>query len=159
MTSILFVCTGNICRSPTAEGVLRHKLVERGLDHLISTASAGISGYHIGHPPDSRTIDIARQRGYDLSRLRARQVQESDFENFDLILAMDQSHYAALMRQAPDAARERIALFLDYSFASAEFKDVPDPYYGSMADFVHVLDLIEHGIDGLLNTLGYNSGV
>lgn len=155
MTHILFVCTGNICRSPSAEGVLRHKLKERGLDHLVWTDSAGTTAYHVGHFPDERTMAVALRRGYDLSGLRARQVVVEDFKKFDLILAMDQSHEIALHQMAANAAeKSRIGLFLSVAnqMTGAE---IPDPYYGDIADFEHVLDVIEHGVDGLLAHLGY----
>ncbi len=156
MKRILFVCTGNICRSPTAHGVLQHRISQSGLsDTIFAVDSAGIESYHIGDPPDLRTVDVAACRGYDLSGLRARQVRVRDFEDFDMILAMDGSHYAALMRQAPEAMRGKIGFFLDY-LPGAPMRDVPDPYYGSRADFEHVLDLIEQGVDGLLTHLGYN---
>lgn len=155
MTRILFVCTGNICRSPTAEGVLLHRLKNRDPGLIAHVDSAGTSGYHTGHAPDPRTIEAAFRRGYDLSPLRARQVQLQDFTDFELILAMDRSHYAALAQMADETARERVKMFLDFAPGAAG-RDVPDPYYGSSADFEHVLDLVEQGVDGLLNYLGYN---
>lgn len=145
---VLFVCTGNICRSPSAEGVLRHHAAGTNIE----TDSAGIQGYHIGDPPDPRTIKIARSRGYDLSPLRARQVRPADFNDFDLILAMDQSHRNALVEMAPPASSARIEMFLDYA-PHYGLVDVPDPYYGEAEDFENVLDLIEQGIQGLIKDI------
>jgi protein-tyrosine phosphatase len=132
--SILFVCTGNICRSPTAEAVLRHLAAEAGIELHIE--SAGIGDWHIGNAPDERAQHHAKRRGYDLSALRARQVAAEDFEKFDLILAMDRGHLRALQRLAPPAHRGKVRLF-------APERDVPDPYYGGAHDFERVLDLVE----------------
>ena len=132
--SILFVCTGNICRSPTAEGVLRTLCEEAGIDLRIE--SAGIGDWHVGQPPDERSQHHARNRGYDLSAQRARQVRAGDFEEFDLILAMDSGHLRALRQMAPRAHRAKIRLF-------GTDADVPDPYYGGPDGFERVLDLVE----------------
>jgi protein-tyrosine phosphatase len=147
MIKVLFVCTGNICRSPTAEGVLRH---HGSLD--IETDSAGIMGYHIGDAPDKRTIAAAKKRGYDLSLLRARQVSAHDFHDYDLILAMDRSHYDALISMEPQGSKAEIAMFLKYA-PDCGYEDVPDPYYGGPEDFEKVLDLVEHGIQGLMRAI------
>jgi protein-tyrosine phosphatase len=131
---ILFVCTGNICRSPTAEGVLRHLA---GLESMaLHIESAGLGDWHIGQPPDERAQHHARNRGYDLSTQRARQVTVRDFEEFDMILAMDRGHLRALQKMAPPQHHAKIRLF-------ATDRDVPDPYYGGADGFEKVLDLVE----------------
>jgi protein-tyrosine phosphatase len=142
--SVLFVCTGNICRSPTAEGVLRHLAKEQGIELHIQ--SAGIGDWHVGHPPDERAQKHAKTRGYDLSALRARQVRPGDFEEFDLILAMDRGHLRALERMAPPEHRHKIRLFVAGS-------DVPDPYYGGPEGFERVLDVVEATCRSLLAEL------
>jgi protein-tyrosine phosphatase len=152
MIKVLFVCTGNICRSPTAEGVFRHLLTTEGLAEAIETDSAGTHGYHIGEPPDSRSVDVAAAHGVDLSTLRARKVVRSDFQNFDLILAMDHGHFEHLKAMRPPEARARVALFLDYHPKSTT-KDVPDPYYGGRDGFESVLDMVEQASRGLMAAL------
>ena len=142
--SILFVCTGNICRSPTAEGVLRHLAEKEGIE--LRVASAGTGDWHVGSPPDERAQHHAKGRGYDLSAQRARQVRASDFEEFDLILAMDRGHLRALERMAPREARHKVRLFV-------AGRDVPDPYYGGPQGFEHVLDLVEAACRDLLQEL------
>jgi len=142
--SILFVCTGNICRSPTAEAVLRHLAKRESLDLRIE--SAGLGDWHVGHPPDDRTQHHARNRGYDLSAQRARQVRPSDFDEFDLILAMDRGHLRALLGMAPARHRAKIRLFV-------AGRDVPDPYYGGAEGFEQVLDLVEAHCASLLQEL------
>jgi protein-tyrosine phosphatase len=146
---ILFVCMGNICRSPTAEGVFRRLVEERapGLDLEID--SAGTHDYHVGEPPDRRAIAAASRRGIDLGRLRARQVEEADFERFDLIVAMDRLNRATLMERSPTDSHERIRLFMEFSGRS-DVEDVPDPYYGGPLGFEQVLDLAEEAAAGLL---------
>lgn len=153
MIRILFVCTGNICRSPTAEGVLRRKLAEAGLAEKAETLSAGTRGYHVGDAPDPRAQKHARARGYDLSTLRARQVGAEHFDEFDLILAMDREHERDLTRLAPPEAKGRVRLFLEFAPESG-LQDVPDPYYGEAADFELVLDLVEAGADGIVAAIG-----
>lgn len=148
--SVLFVCTGNICRSPTAEGVFRARLRQAGLADRVSTDSAGTHGYHIGEPPDSRSIHHALQRGIDISDLRARKVGPADFARFDLILAMDRGHLAQLARIGPPGSRDRLAMFMDFAAGDLRGRDVPDPYYGHADHFDEVLDLVEAGADGLL---------
>src|SRR5260221_5118006 len=132
--SILLVCTGNICRSPTAEGVLRHLAEKEGIE--LNIASAGTGDWHVGHPPDERAQRHAKGRGYDLSALRARQVRASDFAEFDLILAMDRGHLRALERMAPPAERHKLRLF-------AKGRDVPDPYYGGAPSLEEGPGLVE----------------
>ncbi|MFZ6048830.1 low molecular weight protein-tyrosine-phosphatase [Pseudomonas sp. CR3202] len=145
---VLFVCLGNICRSPTAEGVLRHKLREAGLDGQVQVDSAGTGDWHVGKAPDARTRVAAQRRGYDLSQLRARQVAVDDFGHFDLILAMDESNLANLRRLRPSAAASELDLFLRrYQLALDE---VPDPYYGGEEGFEAVLDLVEQACDALI---------
>jgi len=149
---VLFVCTGNICRSPTAEGVFRELIERAGLSDRIHSASAGTHGYHIGDPPDPRAIAHARRRGYDLSALRAKRLNAEDFERYDLLIACDAGHHAFLARLAPRERRGRVALLMDYA-PELGLKEVPDPYYGGPADFEHVLDIIEPAAAGLLAAL------
>lgn len=149
---ILFVCMGNICRSPTAEGVFRHVLKARAPDLDIEIDSAGTHDYHVGEPPDRRAIEAARRRGVDLSALRARTVAASDFERYDLILAMDDENFAELRRRAPSRYRERVRLIMEYAPAAAS-RHVPDPYYGGAQGFEDVLDLLEEAAEGLLKHL------
>ncbi|WGL65444.1 low molecular weight phosphotyrosine protein phosphatase [Pseudomonas sp. CW003PS] len=145
---VLFVCLGNICRSPTAEGVLRHKLRAAGLDDRVQVDSAGTGDWHVGKAPDSRTRQAALRRGYDLSAQRARQFEAADFQRFDLILAMDQSNLRNLKALRPSDACADLDLYLRrYELALDE---VPDPYYGGEDGFEQVLDLIEQASDALL---------
>lgn len=146
---ILFVCTGNICRSPTAEGVFRHMVEEAGLEKAIATDSAGTHGYHIGDPPDHRSSAAAAARGFDLSALRARKVTPGDFRAFDLILAMDRGHLAHLTAMRPTDATAELKLFLAFHPSSGA-KDVPDPYYGGPEGFSEVLDMVEAASKALL---------
>lgn len=150
--SVLLVCTGNICRSPTADGVLRQLVREAGLEALVRVDSAGTHGYHVGEAPDPRAQEHARQRGYDLSALRARQVEQGDFERFDLILAMDRGHLMLLRRLAPPDQRHKLRLFMEFA-RSWDLAEVPDPYYGGDAGFEQVLDMIEAGSRGVLAEL------
>jgi protein-tyrosine phosphatase len=145
---VLFVCLGNICRSPTAEGVFRHKLRAAGLEDRVQVDSAGTGDWHVGKAPDSRTRQAALRRGYDLSAQRARQVEVTDFQRFDLILAMDQSNLRNLQALRPVNARADLDLYLRrYELALDE---VPDPYYGGEDGFEQVLDMIEQASDALL---------
>jgi protein-tyrosine phosphatase len=149
--SVLFVCMGNICRSPTAEGVFRHFVNEAGLADRIITDSAGTHAFHIGEPPDRRAAAAAERRGISLTGIQARRVSESDFEGFDYVIAMDEDNERRLLEQAPDEHREKVRLFL--SFAAVDEAEVPDPYYGGAAGFERVLDLVEEASRGLLETL------
>jgi len=155
MIKVLFVCTGNICRSPTAEGVLRHFIAAEGLTGMIEADSAGTHGYHVGEPPDPRTIEAAAARGFDLTPLRARKVVRADFERFDLILAMDRGHLAHLEALRPVGARAAVKLFLSYhpGESGESLADVPDPYYGGPAGFEEVLDLVERTSRAFLLTI------
>ena len=140
--SVLVVCSGNICRSPTAEGVLRHRAAERGLADNVVVRSAGTHDYHVGERPDPRALKHAEKRGYDLSKQRAMLVNERHFHEFDYILAMDRGHLRQLREMAPEDGKARIAMFLE---ASRRWKgeDVPDPYYGNAEGFERVLDMVE----------------
>ena len=149
---ILFVCLGNICRSPTAEVVFRTVASREAPDIVVEIDSAGTAGYHVGEPPDRRTRQAAARRGYDLSQLRARVVEPRDFEHYDLILAMDSENLRVLERRAPPQARERLRLFLEFA-PEAGITEVPDPYYGGPNGFEDVLDLIEAASRGLLEHL------
>lgn len=149
--SILFVCMGNICRSPTAEGVFRHHVHEAGLADDIRVDSAGTHAYHVGDPPDRRATAAAERRGVSLANIRARRVVEKDFAEFDYIIAMDEDNRACLLEQAPEEYREKVHLLL--SFAELGEQEVPDPYYGGAAGFERVLDLVEDASQALLKTL------
>ena len=153
MARILFVCLGNICRSPTAEGVLRAIALKEFPGLTLDVDSAGTANYHVGEPPDRRTVAAARRRGYDLAGLRARQVQPDDFSRFDYVLAMDRANLEELERLRPQGASARVSLFLEFS-PEASALEVPDPYYGGVEDFERVLDLCESGARGLLSRLG-----
>jgi protein-tyrosine phosphatase len=149
-TAILFVCMGNICRSPTAEGVFRHRAQLAGLATRIE--SAGTHAYHIGEPPDPRSTEFALKRGIDLSTQRARKVAASDFAEFDHILAMDKDNLALLQAACPPQYRHKLGLFMQYASKSAS-DIVPDPYYGGPRGFDEVLDFIEDASDGLIANL------
>ncbi|HSC79942.1 MAG TPA: low molecular weight protein-tyrosine-phosphatase [Chitinolyticbacter sp.] len=147
--AILMVCTGNICRSPTADGVMRHLVEAAGLTGEIEVDSVGTHDYHVGEAPDRRAQAHAQRRGYDLSRLRAREVCADDYRHFDLILAMDEGHYSILQRRCPAEHRHKVRLFLEFATRHGE-REVPDPYYGGPEGFEHVLDLVEDGCAGVL---------
>jgi protein-tyrosine phosphatase len=147
--NILFVCMGNICRSPTAEAVFKHYVVQAGLEQRIHSDSAGTHAYHIGEPPDARAQRHAAQRGYDLSALRARRVVSDDFVRFDVLLAMDEHNLSLLVRDCPQMHTEKLALFMQYS-ASGEAIAVPDPYYGGASGFERALNMAEDAAQGLL---------
>lgn len=147
--SVLMVCMGNICRSPTAEGVLRHLVRQAGLEEAIHIDSAGTTGYHAGSPPDERSRAYARRRGYDLSGLRARQVKAVDFERFDLILAMDWQNLQELREACPPQHRHKLRRLMEFAPAGTA-EVVPDPYYGGREGFEAVLDHVEQACRGLL---------
>ena len=147
--SVLFVCMGNICRSPTAHAVFRHYVSSTELDVHID--SAGTIGYHTGCPPDPRSRAVGEARGYGFYGISARQVQKADFEIFDFVLAMDRDNLRDLRQICPPALQHKVKLFL--SFGSGDEEEVPDPYYGGERGFEHVLDLVEDACQGLLQTL------
>lgn len=146
-TSVLFVCLGNICRSPTAEAVFKQKAANAGLNIIID--SAGTHGYHIGNPPDKRSQAAGIERGYAFDGLKCRRVEERDFEQFDYILAMDKSNLSNLHGMSPAEYHHKIKLFLEFS--NSDEDEVPDPYYGGKRGFDLVVDLIEDASDGLIN--------
>jgi len=148
MANVLFVCMGNICRSPTAEGVFRHKVKQANLEEKISIDSAGTHAYHVGNSPDPRAQEAARKRDIDLSQQRARRVSVEDFTKFDYVIAMDESNRDDLLAICPLGYEDRIYLFLD--FAECEETEVPDPYYGQGRGFEIVLNLVEQAAAGLL---------
>ncbi|MDR2365596.1 MAG: low molecular weight phosphotyrosine protein phosphatase [Zoogloeaceae bacterium] len=149
---VLFVCMGNICRSPTAAGIFRRLLRQRKLENEFEVDSAGTHGYHIGEAPDSRTQRAAAARGYDLSGMRARKVTQRDLQHFDLVLAMDRVNLDSLRHMSAPAQYEKIRLFMPFSrnFDDAE---VPDPYYGLGYGFDVVIDMVEDAADGLLQSI------
>lgn len=149
MVKVLFVCLGNICRSPTAEGVFRALVRDGGLADRIEVDSAGTSDWHIGEPPDGRGQAAAARRGYDLSVLRARQVTAHDFDRFDYVIAMDQANLAKLSALAPAGRGDKLSLFLAFA-PELGVREVPDPYYGGPDGFDDVLDMIEAASRGLL---------
>jgi protein-tyrosine phosphatase len=152
MISVLVVCTGNICRSPTGEGVLRALAAKRGLSDRVRVASAGTHDYHVGDAPDPRTVKHASRRGYDLSMQRAQQVMKDHFEEYDYILAMDRGHMRILKALAPRDSRAKLGMFLE---ASGRWKgeDVPDPYYGGIEGFERVLDMVEEAAERWLDRI------
>ena len=150
--SILFCCTGNICRSPTAEAMLAKKAADAGLIGRIRVDSAGTHGYHVGKPPDSRSRGAAKARGYDLSKLRARRVEREDFDRFDLVLAMDQENHVFLEQLCPPAGNGKLKLVMQYA-RYHRVREVPDPYAGGPAEFELVLDMLEDATAGLLQSL------
>jgi protein-tyrosine phosphatase len=144
--SVLFVCTGNICRSPTAEGVFRHLVEDAGLEDEFRIASSGTESYHVGDPPDARSIRTAAKYGVSLQGQSARHLAAGDYSEFDYIFAMDSGHFSILNTRAPKNARAKIAMFL-------ESGDVPDPWYGAEPDFEHVYALVRERCEELLNVL------
>ncbi len=155
---VLFVCMGNICRSPTAQGVFARHVAESNLSEVILIDSAGTHAYHIGEPPDSRASAAAQRRGIDLTDQKARRVEEADFEVFDYVLAMDQSNYEHLASLCLPEHRSRLHLFLDFAPELAG-RDVPDPYYGGATGFERVLDLIDLASRGLLTKIRQQHGL
>ena len=150
--AVVFVCLGNICRSPTAEGVFRHLVQQEGLDDWITTDSAGTHAYHIGKQPDHRAQQTARARGIDLSDLRGRKATENDFYEFDYVLAMDDDNYQVLKELCPAGLESKLSLFLDFSKEYSETQ-VPDPYYGGDQGFEFVFDLVDSASKGLLEDI------
>jgi low molecular weight protein-tyrosine phosphatase len=149
---VLFVCTGNICRSPTAEAIFRKLAEDAGMAGAVTADSAGTHAYHVGEPPDLRAQAAAAKRGYDLSALRARRIEGADLKRSDLILAMDQDHYAILARMARSSAGHKLKMMMSYARRFEE-REVPDPYYGGPQGFERVLDLLEDAASGLLESL------
>lgn len=152
MVKVLFVCMGNICRSPTAEGVFRHVVEQAGLSNRIEIDSAGTHAYHIGNEPDRRSQSVALTRGFDLSSQRARKVKPADFKEYTYVLAMDDENLSNMSAICDSEYLRKVELFLNYAKNSAE-SEVPDPYYGGDRGFEHVLDLIEDAADGLLQDI------
>ena len=149
MVKVLFVCTGNICRSPTAEAVFRKLVDGAGLGPRIQIDSAGTGAWHIGEAPDPRTAEAALARGFELASIRARKVAADDFPEFDYVVAMDKTNHGELRGLAPNDMRATVHLFLDFT-ETHKGEGVPDPYYGGEGGFEHVLDLVEDGAQGLL---------
>jgi len=147
--NVLMICMGNICRSPTAEAVLRHKLVQRGLADQVRVDSAGTHAWHTGEAPDHRSRNHAARRGYDLTGLRARLVHTSDFEAFDLLLAMDKGNLAHLVAACPAPHQPKLRLLMEFA-PKGWAREVPDPYGGGPEGFEQVLDLVESACEGLL---------
>jgi len=150
--SVLFVCMGNICRSPAAEGAFRHLVQQQKLDKQIKTDSAGTHAYHIGERPDGRAQQTALSRGLDISDLKARKVKPADFKKFHYVIAMDQNNYELLAEIAPQGLEDRLRLFLDFAPELKE-TEVPDPYYGGVKGFEYVFDLVEEASLGLLDDI------
>ena len=146
---VLMVCLGNICRSPTAEAMLRRKLHEAGLDDRVEVDSAGTADYHVDSPPDRRAVAHGERRGLRMQHLRGRQVERSDFDRFDHVLAMDEDNLADLQRLRPAGSRAKVALLMSFA-PGAGAREVPDPYYGGAAGFEHVLDLAAAAADGFI---------
>jgi len=148
---VLFVCLGNICRSPTAHAVFRQKVIDKQL--TVEMESAGTSACHEGSKPDSRSIAAGNKRGYDFSKIVSRKVKPNDFREYDLILAMDKENLKNLRKICPDAFSHKVKLMLEYSQIFMEYEEVPDPYYGGGAGFELVLDMIEDASEGLIRHL------
>ena len=155
-SSVLFVCTGNICRSPTAQGVFVGMVMDAGLADRITVDSAGTHGYHVGEPPDARATAAARVRGYDLSGLRARKFERSDFTRFDLVLAMDDGNRAFLARQCQPSNGHKLRMMMEFATRHRAI-EVPDPYYGGPDGFEQVLDMLEDAARGLLESITSSS--
>ena len=149
---VLFVCLGNICRSPSAEGVFRHCVENSDLQLNVKIDSAGTANYHSGDPPDSRAISVAASRGINLKNLRARQIRRSDFQQFDYIIAMDRHNYSDLISLAPRDHHCRIQLFLDFTDNWSE-REIPDPYYGGPQGFERAFDMINDASKGLIKDI------
>jgi protein-tyrosine phosphatase len=152
---VLMVCLGNICRSPTAEAMLRRKVHEAGLDDRVEVDSAGTADYHVDSPPDRRAVAHGERRGLRMQQLRGRQVERADFDRFDWILAMDEDNLANLQRIRPAGSRAKVALLMSFA-PGAGAREVPDPYYGGAEGFVHVLDLTAAAADGFIASVVSN---
>ncbi len=148
-TRVLFVCMGNICRSPMAEGVFRHLVRQAGLDEVVRVASAGTHAFHLGEAPDRRAQAAASRRGYEIADLRATRVREKDFDEFDLVLAMDWDNLSALQQMAPKTSHHKLQLLMRFA-TEHETATIPDPYYGNAQGFEQTLDYIEDACNGLL---------
>lgn len=146
---VLFVCMGNICRSPTAQGVFRKLLQAEGIEDIIGSDSAGTHAYHVGEPPDRRARETALRRGIDLSDLRARRVEPEDFSRFEYVLAMDQDNYHSLSGICPPGSERKLMLFMDFA-PHLRTREVPDPYYGGESGFERVFDMVDAASAGLL---------
>lgn len=152
MVNVLFVCMGNICRSPMAEGIFRREIAKAGLQDKVQFDSAGTHSYHVGAPPDARAQGAIKKRGVDISDLRGRQVADADFDKFDYVLAMDSDNLRLLKHQAPDNKHEKIRLLLSFS-PRYRNQQVPDPYYGGAHGFEENLDMIEDAVAGLIGEI------
>jgi protein-tyrosine phosphatase len=152
MTKVLFVCMGNICRSPTAQGVFRKMVVDAGIADIVQVESAGTHAYHVGEPPDARAQQAAKKRGYEIGDLRARQVTADDFCDADLILAMDWENLSMLQQQCPKAYKHKLQLLMRFA-GEHDAATVPDPYYGGPEGFNTVLDYVEDACQGLLDVV------
>jgi protein-tyrosine phosphatase len=152
MVKVLFVCMGNICRSPMAHGIFESRINEAGIGHLVQVDSAGTHAYHVGSPPDDRAQRTAMARGVDLSRQRARLLEPEDFERFDLVLVMDEDNLEHALRICPSQYSERVRLLLDFAEGFHD-REVPDPYYGGQAGFERVIHMVESAVDGLVEEL------
>jgi protein-tyrosine phosphatase len=152
MTKVLFVCMGNICRSPTAQGVFRKMVAEAGLESVVQVESAGTHAYHVGEPPDARALQASKRRGVEIGDLRARQVTQDDFRDFDLILAMDWENLALLQQQCPRAHKHKLHLLMRFA-GEHDAATVPDPYYGGPEGFNTVLDYVEDACQGLIEVV------
>lgn len=152
MIKVLFVCMGNICRSPTAHGVFENMIKNAGMIGDVEVDSAGTHAYHVGEPPDKRSAQCAKKRGFDLSYIRARRVEVSDFDYFDYVLAMDADNLSILESMSPTQHKDKVRLFLDFAKDQSE-SEVPDPYYGGPNGFDHVFDLVEAASKGLLEDI------
>jgi len=152
MIKVLFVCMGNICRSPTAHGVFEHLVMQASLAQRIEIDSAGTHAYHVGEQPDKRAQATALNRGFDLSSQRARRVKKADFNYYDYVIAMDKDNLANLLEICPQEQSNKVSLFLNYS-SHVDEEEVPDPYYGGSKGFERVLDMVELAADGLLSEI------
>ena len=157
ISSVLFVCLGNICRSPSADAVLKHKATKAGL--AINVDSAGTAAYHIGAKPDARSQQAGENRGYNFSGLKSRKVTASDFADFDLIIPMDKNNYNDLVERCPEEHHHKIKLMMSFATSHLDQEEVPDPYYGGAAGFEYVLDLIEDASEGIILNINKNNKV